>query len=188
MKLRPDEITGIIKQQIKDYRSKLELDDIGTVVTVGDGISRVHGLENCMSGELLEFDNGTMGMALNLEQDFVGVVLLGTDEGIKEGGQVKRTGKIVSVPVGEELLGRVVNALGEPIDGKGAILTKETRPIENPAFGIITRQSVNRPLQTGIKAIDSMIPIGRGQRELIIGDRQTGKTAIALDTIINQKG
>ena len=188
MKLRPDEITGIIKQQIKDYRSKLELDDIGTVVTVGDGISRVHGLENCMSGELLEFDNGIMGMALNLEQDFVGVVLLGTDEGIKEGGQVKRTGKIVSVPVGEELLGRVVNALGEPIDGKGAILTKETRPIENPAFGIITRQSVNRPLQTGIKAIDSMIPIGRGQRELIIGDRQTGKTAIALDTIINQKG
>ena len=188
MKLRPDEITGIIKQQIKDYRSKLELSDIGTVVTVGDGISRVHGLENCMSGELLEFDNGTMGMALNLEQDFVGAVLLGTDEGIKEGGQVKRTGKIVSVPVGEELLGRVVNALGDPIDGKGAVLAKEFRPIESPAFGIITRQSVNRPLQTGIKAIDSMIPIGRGQRELIIGDRQTGKTAIALDTIINQKG
>lgn len=188
MKLRPDEITGIIKQQIKDYRSKLELNDIGTVVTVGDGISRVHGLENCMSGELLEFDNGTMGMALNLEQDFVGVVLLGTDEGIKEGGQVKRTGKIVSVPVGDELLGRVVNALGEPIDGKGAVLAKDTRPIESPAFGIITRQSVNRPLQTGIKAIDSMIPVGRGQRELIIGDRQTGKTAIALDTIINQKG
>lgn len=188
MKLRPDEITGIIKQQIKDYRSKLELNDIGTVVTVGDGISRVHGLENCMSGELLEFDNGTMGMALNLEQDFVGVVLLGTDEGIKEGRQVKRTGKIVSVPVGDELLGRVVNALGEPIDGKGAVLAKDTRPIESPAFGIITRQSVNRPLQTGIKAIDSMIPVGRGQRELIIGDRQTGKTAIALDTIINQKG
>ena len=188
MKLRPDEITGIIKQQIKDYRSKLELDDIGTVVTVGDGISRVHGLENCMSGELLEFSNGTMGMALNLEQDFVGVVLLGSDEGIKEGGQVKRTGKIVSVPVGDELLGRVVNALGDPIDGKGAVLAKDSRPIESPAFGIITRQSVNRPLQTGIKAIDSMIPIGRGQRELIIGDRQTGKTAIALDTIINQKG
>ena len=188
MKLRPDEITGIIKQQIKDYRSKLELSDVGTVVTVGDGISRVHGLENCMSGELLEFDNGTMGMALNLEQDFVGAVLLGTDEGIKEGGQVKRTGKIVSVPVGEELLGRVVNALGEPIDGKGAVLSKDSRPIESPAFGIITRQSVNRPLQTGIKAVDSMIPIGRGQRELIIGDRQTGKTAIALDTIINQKG
>ena len=188
MKLRPDEITGIIKQQIKDYRSNLELSDVGTVVTVGDGISRVHGLENCMSGELLEFDNGTMGMALNLEQDFVGAVLLGSDEGIKEGGQVKRTGKIVSVPVGDELLGRVVNALGDPIDGKGAVLAKDFRPIESPAFGIITRQSVNRPLQTGIKAIDSMIPIGRGQRELIIGDRQTGKTAIALDTIINQKG
>ena len=188
MKLRPDEITGIIKQQIKDYRSKLELADVGTVVTVGDGISRVHGLDSCMSGELLEFENGTLGMALNLEQDFVGAVLLGSDDGIKEGGQVKRTEKIVSVPVGDELLGRVVNALGVPIDGKGAVLAKESRPIESPAFGIITRQSVNRPLQTGIKAIDSMIPIGRGQRELIIGDRQTGKTAIALDTIINQKG
>lgn len=188
MKLRPDEITGIIKQQIKDYRSKLELADVGTVVTVGDGISRVHGLDSCMSGELLEFENGTLGMALNLEQDFVGAVLLGSDEGIKEGGQVKRTEKIVSVPVGNELMGRVVNALGMPIDGKGAVLAKESRPIESPAFGIITRQSVNRPLQTGIKAIDSMIPIGRGQRELIIGDRQTGKTAIALDTIINQKG
>lgn len=188
MKLRPDEITGIIKQQIKDYRSKIELADTGTVVTVGDGIARVHGLDNCMSGELIEFDNNTMGMALNLEQDFVGAVLLGSDDGIREGSQVKRTGKIVSVPVGEALMGRVVNALGQPIDGKGAILTDKSRPIESPAFGIITRQSVNRPLQTGIKAIDSMIPIGRGQRELIIGDRQTGKTAIALDTIINQKG
>lgn len=188
MKLRPDEITGIIKQQIKDYRSKIELADTGTVVTVGDGISRVHGLDNCMSGELIEFENKTMGMALNLEQDFVGAVLLGSDDGIKEGSQVKRTGKIVSVPVGEALIGRVVNALGQPIDGKGAILTEESRPIESPAYGIITRQQVNRPLQTGIKAIDSMIPIGRGQRELIIGDRQTGKTAIALDTIINQKG
>lgn len=188
MKLRPDEITGIIKQQIKDYRQKIELADTGTVVTVGDGIARVHGLERCMSGELIEFDNKTMGMALNLEQDFVGTVLLGTDDGIREGSSVKRTGKIVSVPVGEALLGRVVNALGQPIDGKGAVLTDDTRPIESPAFGIITRQSVNRPLQTGIKAIDSMIPIGRGQRELIIGDRQTGKTAIALDTIINQKG
>lgn len=188
MKLRPDEITGIIKQQIKDYRSEIELADIGTVVTVGDGISRVHGLDNCMSGELIEFENKTLGMALNLEQDFVGAVLLGSDDGIKEGSQVKRTGKIVSVPVGEALIGRVVNALGQPIDGKGMILTDESRPIESPAFGIITRQSVNRPLQTGIKAIDSMIPIGRGQRELIIGDRQTGKTAIALDTIINQKG
>ncbi|MBR1664384.1 MAG: F0F1 ATP synthase subunit alpha [Ruminococcus sp.] len=188
MKLRPDEITGIIKSQIKNYQSKLELADVGTVVTVGDGIARVHGLDNCMSGELLEFETGIFGMALNLEQDFVGTVLLGNDEGIKEGSKVKRTGNIVSVPVGEELLGRVVNSLGQPIDGKGAILTNERRPIESPAFGIITRQSVNRPLQTGIKAIDSMIPIGRGQRELIIGDRQTGKTIIALDTIINQKG
>ena len=188
MNLRPDEITGIIKSQIKNYQSKLELADTGTVVTVGDGIARVHGLDNCMSGELLEFETGIFGMALNLEQDFVGTVLLGNDEGIKEGSGVKRTGKIVSVPVGDELLGRVVNSLGQPIDGKGAILSKETRPIESPAFGIITRQSVNRPLQTGIKAIDSMIPIGRGQRELIIGDRQTGKTTIALDTIINQKG
>ena len=188
MKLRPDEITGLIKQQIRDYSSKLKLDDVGSVVTVGDGISRVHGLDKCMSGELLEFCNGTYGMAMNLEQEFVGCVLLGSDEGIKEGTSVKRTGNIVSVPVGEAMLGRVVDALGKPIDGKGAILTDETRPIESPAFGIITRQSVNRPLQTGIKAIDSMIPIGRGQRELIIGDRQTGKTSIALDTIINQKG
>ena len=164
MKLRPDEITGLIKQQIKDYRSKLVLDDVGAVCTVGDGISRVHGIEKCMSGELLEFCNGTYGMAMNLEQDFVGCVLLGSDDGITEGSSVKRTGKIVSVPVGDAMLGRVVNALGAPIDGKG------------------------RPLQTGIKAIDSMIPIGRGQRELIIGDRQTGKTTIALDTIINQKG
>ncbi len=175
MKLRPDEITGLIKQQIKDYRSKLVLDDVGAVCTVGDGISRVHGIEKCMSGELLEFCNGTYGMAMNLEQDF-------------EGSSVKRTGKIVSVPVGDAMLGRVVNALGAPIDGKGSILTNEYRPVESPAFGIITRQSVNRPLQTGIKAIDSMIPIGRGQRELIIGDRQTGKTTIALDTIINQRG
>jgi len=188
MNLRPDEITGLIKQQIKDYRSKLTLDDIGTVVTVGDGISRVHGLDKCMSGELLEFANGTFGMAMNLEQDFVGCVLLGSDDGIKEGSEVKRTGKIVSVPVGDALMGRVVNALGAPIDGKGSILTDEYRPVESPAYGIITRKSVSRPLQTGIKAIDSMIPVGRGQRELIIGDRQTGKTTIALDTIINQKG
>ena len=188
MNLRPDEITGIIKSQIKNYRAKLELADVGTVVTVGDGIAKVHGLDKCMSGELLEFETGIFGMALNLEQDFVGTVLLGNDEGIKEGSKVKRTGNIVSVPVGDELLGRVVNSLGQPIDGKGAILTNEKRPIESPAFGIITRQSVNRPLQTGIKAIDSMIPIGRGQRELIIGDRQTGKTTIALDTIINQRG
>ncbi len=187
MDLRPDEITGLIKQQIKNFSSKMELSDIGTVVTVGDGIARIHGLEKCMSGELLKFDGDIYGMALNLEQDFVGAVLLGSDAVIKEGSQVKRTGSIVSVPVGEELLGRVVNSLGQPIDGKGTILTDKTMPIENPAPGIITRKSVNRPLQTGIKAIDSMIPIGRGQRELIIGDRQTGKTAIALDTIINQK-
>ncbi len=186
MNLRPDEITGIIKEKIKNYKSELSLDDVGTVVTVGDGISKIHGLEKCMAGELLEFEGGVMGMAQNLEEEFVGAVLLGDDDDIKEGSQVKRTGKIVSVPVGSELLGRVVNALGEPIDGKGQIFTSETRPIESPAFGIITRKSVNRPLQTGIKAIDSMIPIGRGQRELIIGDRQTGKTTIALDTIINQ--
>ncbi len=187
MNLRPDEITGIIKEQIKNYSSKLELKDVGTVVTVGDGIATVHGLESCMSGELLEFEGGIYGMALNLEQDFVGAVMLGSDSAIKEGDPVKRTNKIVSVPVGEELLGRVVNALGQPIDGKGAIVTDQTEPIEKIAPGIITRKSVHKPLQTGIKAIDSMIPIGRGQRELIIGDRQTGKTAIALDTIINQK-
>ncbi len=188
MNLRPDEITGLIRSQIKNYRTKLTLDDVGTVCTVGDGISRVNGLEKCMSGELLEFENGTYGMAMNLEQDFVGCVLLGSEDGIREGSGVKRTGKIVSVPVGDAMLGRVVNALGEPIDGKGSILTEEYRPVESPAFGIITRKSVSRPLQTGIKAIDSMIPVGRGQRELIIGDRQTGKTTIALDTIINQKG
>ncbi len=188
MDLRPDEITGIIKQQIKNFSSKIELTDIGTVVTVGDGIARIHGLEKCMSGELLEFDGGVYAMALNLEQDFVGAVLLGSDANIKEGNTVKRTGKIVSVPVGDEMMGRVVNSLGQPIDGKGAILTKETRPIEQIASGIITRKSVHKPLQTGIKSIDSMIPIGRGQRELIIGDRQTGKTAVALDTIINQRG
>lgn len=188
MNLRPDEITGIIKEQIKNYRNKIELSDVGTVVTVGDGIANIHGLDKCMSNELLEFDDGVYGMALNLERDFVGAVMLGSDAGVKEGSTVKRTGKIVSVPVGEELLGRVVNALGMPIDGKKALLTKETAPIERIAPGIITRKSVHKPLQTGIKAIDSMIPIGRGQRELIIGDRQTGKTTIALDTIVNQKG
>lgn len=188
MDLRPDEITGLIKDRIKNYNAKIQLGDIGTVVTVGDGIVRIHGLEKCMINELLQFENGVQCMALNLEQDFVGAVMLGSDAGIKEGDTVKRTGNIVSVPVGEELLGRVVNALGQPIDGKGAILAKETRPIEKIASGIITREPVNVPLQTGIKAIDSMIPIGRGQRELIIGDRQTGKTAIAIDTIINQNG
>ncbi len=188
MNLRPDEITGIIKEQVKNYRNKIELSDVGTVVTVGDGIANIHGLDKCMSNELLEFEGGVYGMALNLERDFVGAVMLGSDSGVKEGSTVKRTGKIVSVPVGDDLLGRVVNALGEPIDGKGALLTKETAPIEKIAPGIITRKSVHKPLQTGIKAIDSMIPIGRGQRELIIGDRQTGKTTIALDTIVNQKG
>ena len=188
MDLRPDEITGLIKNRIKNYNAKIQLGDIGTVVTVGDGIVRIHGLEKCMLNELLEFENGVQCMALNLEQDFVGAVMLGSDADIKEGDTVKRTGGIVAVPVGEELLGRVVNSLGQPIDGKGAILAKERRPIEKIASGIITREPVTVPLQTGIKAIDSMIPIGRGQRELIIGDRQTGKTAIAIDTIINQKG
>ena len=187
MDLRPEEITGIIKSRIRDYGSKIRLEDTGTVVTVGDGIVRIHGLEKCMMNELLEFENGVRCMALNLEQDFVGAVMLGSDAEIKEGDTVKRTGSVVAVPVGDELLGRVVNALGQPIDGKGTLLTTETRPIEKIAPGIITRKSVNVPLQTGIKAIDSMIPIGRGQRELIIGDRQTGKTAIAIDTIINQK-
>ncbi len=186
MDLRPDEITGLIKSRIKNYSAKIQLGDIGTVVTVGDGIVRIHGLEKCMINELLEFENGVQCMAMNLEQDFVGAVMLGSDAEIKEGDTVKRTGRIVSVPVGEELLGRVVNSLGQPIDGKGPILAKETRPIEKIASGIITRKPVTVPLQTGIKAIDSMIPIGRGQRELIIGDRQTGKTAIAIDTIINQ--
>lgn len=188
MDLRPDEITGLIKNRIKNYTSKIQLGDVGTVVTVGDGIVRIQGLEKCMLNELLEFENGVQCMAMNLEQEFVGAVMLGSDKGIKEGDTVKRTNSIVSVPVGDELLGRVVNSLGQPLDGKGNILAKETRPIEKIASGIITREPVKVPLQTGIKAIDSMIPIGRGQRELIIGDRQTGKTAIAIDTIINQKG
>ncbi|MBR0484495.1 MAG: F0F1 ATP synthase subunit alpha [Oscillospiraceae bacterium] len=188
MNLRPDEISSIIKDQIKNYHAQISLSDVGTVITVGDGIATIHGLEKCMSGELIQFENGIYGMALNLEQDSVGAVLLGSDEDIKEGSSVKRTGEIMSVPVGDELLGRVVNALGQPIDGKGALNTTKRAPIEKVASGVITRKSVHKPLQTGIKAIDSMIPIGRGQRELIIGDRQTGKTAIALDTIINQKG
>ncbi|MBC8569838.1 F0F1 ATP synthase subunit alpha [Zongyangia hominis] len=188
MQLRPDEITSLIKQQIKDYDGKTHMEDVGTVVMVGDGIARVHGLENCMAGELIEFPGGVYAMALNLEEDTVGAVMLGSDENIKEGDTVKRTGQIVSVPVGEGLLGRVVNALGQAIDGRGPIRSAGTRPIESPAPGIIEREPVKVPLQTGIKSIDSMIPIGRGQRELIIGDRQTGKTTIALDTIINQKG
>ena len=188
MELRPEEISNIIKEQITHYQSQIKLTDVGTVVTVGDGIAHVHGLENCMSGELLEFPGGVYGMAQNLEEDLVGAVILGSDQNIREGDTVKRTKRIVEVPVGEAMLGRVVDALGKPIDGKGPIHTTEARPIESPAPGIIERAPVNVPLQTGIKAIDSMIPIGRGQRELIIGDRQTRKTAICLDTIINQKG
>lgn len=188
MKLRPDEISSVIKEQIKRYEDKLQTEDVGSVLQVGDGIATVHGLEKCMAGELLEFPQGVYGMALNLEEDTVGAVLLGKDENIVEGDEVKRTGRIVEVPVGDAIIGRVVNALGHPIDGKGKIETDKFRPVERVAPGVISRKSVHQPLQTGIKAIDSMIPIGRGQRELIIGDRQTGKTAIALDTIINQKG
>ena len=188
MKMNPKEITAIIKEQIKNYQIELNVDDVGTVIQVGDGIARIHGLEKAMAGELLEFDNGVYGMVLNLEKDNVGGVILGGETLIKEGDTVKRTGRIMQVPVGENMVGRVVNALGQPVDGKGPISTTETRPVEYPAPGIAARQSVNEPLQTGIKAIDSLVPIGRGQRELIIGDRGTGKTAIAIDTIINQKG
>mgnify|MGYP001098754815 CR=1 FL=1 len=188
MHIKPEEITSIIKNEIKNYEKELETVDSGTIIQIGDGVARVYGLEECMEGELLEFPNQVFGMALNLEQDNVGCVLLGSEEGIKEGDIVKRTGKIVEVPVGEDLIGRVVNSLGQPIDGKGPIKNDGYRAIEVPAPGILERSSVNEPLQTGIKAIDSMIPIGRGQRELIIGDRQTGKTAIAIDTIIHQKG
>ena len=188
MNLRPEEISSVIKEQIKNYQDKLDISDFGTVIQVGDGIARVYGLENCMAGELLLFGEDTYGMAQNLEEDNVGVVILGSDREIKEGDIVKPTGAVVEVPVGEAMIGRVVNALGQPLDGKGPINTTERRPIESPAPGVLQRKSVNEPLQTGIKAIDSMIPIGRGQRELIIGDRQTGKTAIAIDTILNQKG
>ena len=188
MELRPEEITKIIRSQIKNYENKLQTSETGVVILVGDGIARVSGLDKCMAGELVEFPGGVYGMAQNLEEDTVSVVILGDDEGIKEGDTVKRTGKVVSVPVGAGLIGRVVDALGNPIDGKGPVEPEAFRPIEMPAPGIIDRQHVNRPLQTGIKAIDSMIPIGRGQRELIIGDRQTGKTTIATDTILNQKG
>ena len=187
MNTRPEEISNVIKEQIKNYRSRIEMKETGTVILVGDGIARVYGLRDCMASELLEFEDGSFGMAQNLEAETVSVALLSTTNQIREGSSVKRTGKVLSVPVGEAMLGRVVNALGEPIDGKGPIETNSTRPIESEAPGIIERKSVSVPLQTGIKAIDSMIPIGRGQRELIIGDRQTGKTAIAVDTIINQK-
>ncbi len=188
MELRPEEITKIIRSQIKNYEHKMEASETGVVILVGDGIAKASGLDKCMSGELVEFPDGSFGMAQNLEEDTVSITILGSDQGIKEGDTVKRTGRVVSVPVGAGLIGRVVNALGEPIDGKGAIEAEGYRAIEMPAPGIIERQHVSRPLQTGIKAIDSMIPIGRGQRELIIGDRQTGKTTIATDTILNQKG
>ena len=188
MNIRPEEISSVIKEQIKGYSAKLDVSEVGTVIQVGDGIARVYGLDNAMSGELLEFENGVYGMAQNLEEDNVGVVILGSDEGIKEGSSVKLTGRGAEVPVGDALIGRVVNALGQPIDEKGPINTTKARPIERVAPGVITRKSVDVPLQTGIKAIDAMVPIGRGQRELVIGDRQTGKTAICIDTIINQKG
>lgn len=188
MNLKPEEISAVIKEQIKNYKNELEISNFGTVIQVGDGIARVYGLESCMAGELLEFPNDIYGMALNLEEDNVGAVIMGSDHEIKEGDIVKPTGKVVEVPVGNELIGRVVNPLGQPIDGKGQIKTDKFRPVENAAPGVLQRKSVNEPLQTGIKAIDSMIPIGKGQRELIIGDRQTGKTAIAIDSIINQKG
>lgn len=187
MNIRPEEISNVIKEQIKNYQSKIEMKESGTVILVGDGIARVYGIRDCMSSELLEFDDGSFGMAQNLENDTVSVALLSNQNNIREGSSVKRTGRVLSVPVGEDMLGRVVNALGEPIDGKGPIATSDRRPIESEAPGIIERKSVSVPLHTGIKAIDSMIPIGRGQRELIIGDRQTGKTEIAIDTIINQK-
>ncbi len=188
MNLRPEEISSVIKEQIKKYSTELEVSDVGTVIQVADGIARVHGLENAMQGELLEFPNDIFGMVLNLEEDNVGAVLLGDSKNINEGDTVKTTGRVVEVPVGDAMLGRVVNALGQPIDGKGPIATDKYRQIERVASGVISRKSVDTPLQTGIKAIDAMVPIGRGQRELIIGDRQTGKTAIAIDTIINQKG
>ena len=188
MKMNPEEITAIIKDQIKNYNVDLNVDDVGTVIEIGDGIAHIHGLDKAMSGELLDFGNDIYGMVLNLEQDNVGAVLLGGDTKIKEGDIVKRTGKIMQVPVGESMIGRVVDALGRPIDGKGPIHTTQSRPIEYPAPGIADRKSVKDPLQTGIKAIDALVPIGRGQRELIIGDRGTGKTAIAVDTILNQKG
>ena len=186
--LRPEEISSVIKEQIKNYTAKLETTDVGTVIQVADGIARIHGLENAMQGELLEFPGEVYGMVMNLEEDNVGVVLLGDSRAVNEGDVVKTTGRVVEVPVGDALTGRVVNALGQPIDEKGPIDTDKYRPVERVAYGVIDRQAVDTPVQTGIKAIDSMVPIGRGQRELIIGDRQTGKTAIAVDTVINQKG
>src|SRR5699024_5087101 len=186
--IKAEEISALIKEQIAHYEDELKVDEVGTVTYVGDGIARAHGLENAMSGELLEFSTGAYGMAQNLESNDVGIIILGEFEHIREGDKVKRTGKTMEVPVGEALIGRVVNPLGQPVDGLGEIKTDKTRPVETPAPGVMQRKSVNEPLQTGIKAIDALVPIGRGQRELIIGDRKTGKTSIAIDTILNQKG
>ncbi|MBU8915005.1 F0F1 ATP synthase subunit alpha [Bacillus sp. FJAT-29953] len=188
MSIKAEEISALIKQQIENYQAEIQVTDVGTVISVGDGIARVHGLDNVMAGELVEFSNGVMGMAQNLEENNVGIIILGPFTDIKEGDEVRRTGRIMEVPVGEELIGRVVNSLGQPIDGMGPINAKKTRPVEQVATGVMARKSVHEPLQTGIKAIDALVPIGRGQRELIIGDRQTGKTSVAIDTIINQKG
>src|SRR5574339_1182273 len=188
MDIKAEEISKIIRDQIGRYAVDVDVAGVGSIISLGDGIARIHGVENAMAGEMLEFPHGVMGIALNLEEESVGAVLLGEYTEIKEGDPVKRTGRIISVPVGEELLGRVVNALGQPIDGKGPIQTKQFAPIERLAPGVVDRQPVREPLQTGLKAIDAMVPIGRGQRELIIGDRQTGKTAVAVDTIINQRG
>ncbi|MBL4951723.1 F0F1 ATP synthase subunit alpha [Neobacillus sp. OS1-32] len=188
MSIKAEEISALIKQQIENYQAEIQVTDVGTVISVGDGIARIHGLDNCMAGELVEFSNGVMGMAQNLEENNVGIIILGPFTDIKEGDEVRRTGRIMEVPVGEELIGRVVNSLGQPIDGMGPINAKKTRPVEQVATGVMARKSVHEPLQTGIKAIDALVPIGRGQRELIIGDRQTGKTSVAIDTIINQKG
>jgi len=188
MQIRAEEISAIIKQQIVGFSGGVDVSETGTVLSIGDGIARIYGLDNAMSGELLEFPHGVKGLVLNLEEGNVGAALLGKDTLIREGDTVKRTGKIAEIPVGDELLGRVVNSIGEPVDGKGPIVTSASRRLEVKAPGIVLRKSVHEPMQTGIKAIDSMVPIGRGQRELIIGDRQTGKTAIAIDTIINQKG
>src|SRR5437879_8746625 len=188
MDSKADEISKIIREQIGSFAVDVDVAEVGSIISIGDGIARVHGVENAMAGEMLEFPHRVFGIALNLEEESVGTVLLGEFKEIKEGDLVKRTGRIISVPVGEELLGRVVNALGQPIDGKGPIVTKQFSPIERLAPGVVDRQPVKEPLQTGLKAIDAMVPIGRGQRELIIGDRQTGKTAIAVDTILNQKG
>ncbi|MGG3449017.1 MULTISPECIES: F0F1 ATP synthase subunit alpha [Bacillaceae] len=187
MSIKAEEISALIKKQIENFQSDMTVSDVGTVIQVGDGIARAHGLDNVMAGELLEFSNGIMGMAQNLEENNVGIIILGPYTGIKEGDEVRRTGRIMEVPVGEELIGRVVNSLGQPVDGLGPINTTKTRPIESPATGVMARKSVHEPLQTGIKAIDALVPIGRGQRELIIGDRQTGKTTVAIDTILNQR-